>query len=151
MAENVLPFASQGQEAVWIPLYDVDASAGGGAVISEERIVDRLAFRLDWIQKTLGVRPKDLVLISTSGDSMVPTLHPRDLLLMDRSVESLDDDAIYAVQMPDGLMVKRVQRDTDGTVLLKSDNPQYPPFSLDPSRLEQLRVVGKLVWSGKRF
>lgn len=136
---------------ILIPRYNVEASAGGGSVVAEERIIDRMAFREDWVRVTLGLSPKDLVLISATGDSMEPTLHPGDLLLLDRSIERIKDNAIYAIQVNGTLLIKRVQRRTDGSVIIKSDNAAYETEVLTDSKAEDLRIVGRLVWAGRRF
>jgi transcriptional regulator with XRE-family HTH domain len=50
---------------VLIPRYSVEASAGGGSVVADEQVIDRLAFREDWVRHALGVKPSDLALTMT--------------------------------------------------------------------------------------
>jgi phage repressor protein C with HTH and peptisase S24 domain len=136
---------------VLVPRYDVAASMGNGAVIHSEQIVDHLAFRAEWVRTELGTSPKQLVLISAIGDSMEPSLRAGDLLLVDRSVENVHQDAIYAIALDGELRIKRIQRLFDGTLVIKSDNPSYRTEELTPSQAEQLRIVGRVVWSGRRM
>lgn len=136
---------------VMVPRYEVHASAGHGAVIHSEQIVDYLAFRADWIHTALGVTQKDLALIEVHGDSMEPTLSNGDLILLDMRHGKVMDNSVYAIQLNGGLLVKRIQRKLNGSIIVKSDNPRYEPESLDPTEADQLRVVGRVVWAGRRM
>lgn len=134
-----------------IPLYDVQASAGGGALVGEEQVIDQLAFKEDWIRHVLRVNPKDLALISTTGDSMEPTLHPGDIIMLDRSVRSITNNAVYAIQVNGTLMVKRIQRMVDGRVIIRSDNVIYEAETISSDLVEGLKIVGRVVWAGRQF
>jgi len=136
---------------VLVPRYDVAASMGNGAVIHSEQVVDHLAFREEWVRTELGANPKNLVLISAIGDSMEPTLRAGDLLLIDRSTAGVKQDAIYAFATNNELRVKRMQLRMDGSVVVKSDNPQYDPETLSADIASALHIVGRVVWSGRRM
>ncbi len=136
---------------VLVPRYDVAASMGAGAVIHSEQIVDHLAFRAEWVRNELGANPKHLVLISATGDSMEPTLHSSDLLLIDRSVQGVKHDAIYAFAVNGELRVKRIQRLFDGTLIIKSDNSHYVSETLSQEAAGALNIIGRVVWFGRRM
>lgn len=134
-----------------VPRYDVAASMGNGAIIHSEQVVDHLAFREEWVRTELSANPKNLVLISAIGDSMEPTLRAGDLLLIDRSTAMVKQDAIYAFATNGELRVKRMQLKIDGSVVVKSDNPQYEAEFLTSEQIASLRIVGRVVWSGRRM
>lgn len=136
---------------VLVPRYDVAASMGNGTVIHSEQIVDHLAFREEWVRTELGTNPKHLVLVSAIGDSMEPTLRAGDLLLIDRNSEGVKQDAVYAFATNGELRVKRMQLKIDGSVVVKSDNPQYEAELLTSEQASALRIVGRVVWSGRRM
>lgn len=136
---------------ILVPRYDVAASMGNGAVIHSEQVVDHLAFRAEWVRTELGTNPNNLVLISAIGDSMEPTLRAGDLLLIDRSGAGVKQDAIYAFATNGELRVKRMQLKIDGSVVVKSDNPQYDAEVLAADDVAALRIVGRVVWSGRRM
>lgn len=136
---------------VMVPRYDIHGSAGHGAVIHSEQIVDYLAFRAEWVRNALGVSQKDLALISVKGDSMEPTLSNEDLILIDIRMGRIEDNAIYVLQYNGDLLVKRIQRKLDGSVIVKSDNQRYEPEMLGPEVADRLIVVGRVVWSGRRM
>lgn len=132
---------------VYVPRYDVMASAGPGALIEDENIVDYMAFKEDWIRKRLRARPEDLALIEAEGDSMLPTIQPGDLLLVDRSVVKLRDDAIYIIGIHDSLQVKRLQRFFNGAIEVNSDNDRYyAKHTLSEDDAANLRIAGRVRW-----
>jgi phage repressor protein C with HTH and peptisase S24 domain len=136
---------------VLVPRYEVSASAGGGAVIHSEQIVDHLVFKSEWIRNALGVSVKDLALISVKGDSMEPTLSNGDLILIDIRINHVEDNAIYVLQFKETLLVKRVQRKFDGSVVIISDNLLYASEELRNDAVDRLNVIGRVVWCGRRM
>lgn len=143
--------ASAGDGFVKIPRYKVDASAGYGAVIHSEQIVDHLAFRSDWVRHALGVPVASLALINVTGDSMEPTLSNGDLILIDTSIHGVDDSGVYVLQFDGKLKVKRIHSKVDGTVDLISDNTRYPIETIQGELAQGLNVVGRVVWCGRRM
>lgn len=131
-----------------VPVYNVDASAGHGAITDwEEEVVDRLAFPPNYLRKITSGRQSDLAIIGVKGDSMTPTLSDNDVVMIDRSKRDLSFDGLFVLR--DGgasLLVKRVGRGTrSGTITLISDNRTYR----DTERaVEDIEVIGKVVWRG---
>ena len=136
---------------ILVPHYEVQASAGHGALIHSEQIVDYLAFKADWVRNTLGVAQKDLALISVKGDSMEPGLSNEDLILVDMRKNRVEDNAIYVLQLNDALLVKRIQHKLDGSLHVMSDNPRYSAEVVSAERATDLNVLGRVVWSGRRM
>ncbi|WP_275100104.1 S24 family peptidase [Sedimenticola hydrogenitrophicus] len=141
------------EEYALVPLYDVRAAAGHGAVVEEEQIIDSLAFKRQWIQQELHASPGDLYLIYVDGESMEPTLRPGDVILVDRrSAQAVPRDGIYVLRMDGSLLVKRLQRLPGRQVKVTSDNPAYEPFNLSlEAPGEDLAIVGRVVWTGRRM
>jgi phage repressor protein C with HTH and peptisase S24 domain len=135
---------------VRVPRYDVSASAGGGAINVGEQVVDFIQFKPDWIKNVLGASAQSLALIRVKGDSMEPTLSSGDVLLVDTTDRHFEANAIYVLQLEGSLLVKRIQRKMDGTVVIKSDNKAYEPETVRGEMVDQLHVVGRVVWYGRR-
>lgn len=135
---------------VKVPRYAVEASAGGGSLAVSEQVVDYIQFKPDWIKNVLGASAKNLALISVKGDSMEPTLSDGDMLLVDTTDRQFEANAIYVLQNWGSLLVKRIQRKMDGTVVIKSDNLAYEPETVRGDMVDQLNVVGRVVWYGRR-
>ncbi len=136
---------------VMFPRYEIEAGAGLGRTVQSEQIVDFVSFKEEWVQNFLRVPRKDLALLSVKGDSMNPTLNDGDMILVDLRSDRIDDSAIYVLEFDDALLVKRIQRKLDGSVVIKSDNQLYEPEVLQKDRAETLRVIGRVVWSGRRM
>ena len=133
-----------------VPRFDVQVSGGDGALVHSEQIVDHLAFREGWV-RDMGLDPLHLALVKHVGDSMEPTLQHGDLVLIDLRVNAVLDDAIYALAVDEELRCKRLQRFVDGTVTVKSDNPNYDDQIVQPSDLERLRIIGRVRWRGREM
>ncbi|WP_081629280.1 helix-turn-helix transcriptional regulator [Methylopila sp. M107] len=128
-----------------IPRYDVRLSSGPGALVAAEEIFEHLAFRSSWLRE-MGISPKNAALVTNKGDSNEPTIPDGALMLLDLSITDVTNGKFYALNHDGELILKRVQRRVDGTVVLKSDNPRYDPEEVTPDRVAYLHVIGQLKW-----
>ena len=128
-----------------LPAYDVQASAGYGAAVAHEAIVSEIAFQARFL-RDLGAKPEKCSIIWASGDSMHPTIPDGSILVVDHSQADVRNGCIYVVNVSGDLLVKRARRRLDAALELVSDNQIYPPETISPDRLEQLRVVGRVVY-----
>ena len=139
------------KDFAYIPVYDVLVSAGfgtdgqGTAVPSSHR-----AFPKDWLLQ-YGLKEKNLSVVTAYGDSMMPTINDKDSLLVDASRNIPYDGRIYDIRSGDTLWVKRIQKKLDGSLLLISDNPSYPPMSLELGSLDDVQIIGQVVNVSKNF
>lgn len=140
---------SLGPDFVMVPKYNVQASAGAGALQNRENVVDFLAFQEQWVRRELRVDPRHLALITAVGDSMEPTIRAGDLLLVDTAINRFVDDAIYIVAVGGHILVKRVQLFMHGAVIVKSDNPAYVEQTLSPAEASEAVVSGRVRWIGR--
>jgi phage repressor protein C with HTH and peptisase S24 domain len=129
-----------------VPRSTARPSAGNGMVIDSEQIVDYLAFRREWLQRVLGITHPDIVLVEVRGDSMASTLYDGDLVLVDMRQNRLDASAVFVLKVGETLLVKRVQHNLDETVTIKSDNKNYETVTLSGEKLNQLQIIGRVVW-----
>ena len=130
---------------VQVPRYEISASAGGGTLVHSELIVDVMTFQSDWLKVCLGLSPDHAAVIGVSGNSMEPFLNDGDLILIDTGVNKVVNNDIYVIQYDDSLLIKRIQRNMDGTVIVKSDNPHYESEIFIGEMAQRLRVIGRLV------
>ena len=136
---------------VYVPRYDVQASAGNGAVVHDESVVDHLAFRRDWVTRTLGLDAQHLALIDVSGDSMAPTIGDGDLILIDTRPRPVKSEGVYVINLHSALLVKRLRLRISGEMDVVSDNPLYGTETVNGDQLGQLQIVGRVVWQGRRL
>lgn len=93
-----------------------------------------------------GRDPSAIRVIDVRGDAMAPTLSSGDWVFVDTSERGVDIDAlwVFVVQGRRGpeYMIKRVQRRTDGSLMLIQDNDRYPPEVVDAAAQQRLEVAG---------
>lgn len=136
---------------VLVPRHDVAASAGNGAIIHDESIVDHLAFKREWLTQVMGCAPDRVCVIQVRGDSMTPTINDADLLLLDMRADAQRYEGVYVIQLQGSLLVKRLRFKVNGTVDVISDNPRYATETLTNKESNQLTVLGRVVWHGCKF
>ncbi len=127
------------------------AAAGKGADNSHVEIRGVLAFKSDWLRAN-RLNPKGLDVIYAEGDSMDPTINSGDVLLVDRSKVEPMDGHIFALQSEsNGTLVKRlVKSEIDGWII-RSDNPdkkRYGDETLRDGEINEVRIIGRVVWRG---
>jgi phage repressor protein C with HTH and peptisase S24 domain len=136
---------------VLIPVYDVEVSAGHGAVAyGATEISNTLAFRKDWIASR-GFTNKELHIVIARGDSMSPTINDGEYVLVNTIEKYPRDGHIYVIRNGDMIWVKRVQRLIESSLLLISDNVAYPPMQLNLDTANDVEVIGKVVNSSRNF
>ncbi len=132
-----------------VPVYDVRAAAGAGAVNHNEAPISRSAFRLDWLHRVTTAPPDRLAVIQVAGDSMEPTLHHGDHVLIDRTVTRWTRDGLYVMRydVSDEVMVKRLEWNAGPrTFTIRSDNRAYGEKEVPA---DQVIIVGRVLWLGR--
>lgn len=139
---------SRGTRAEWcdVPRLALGASAGPGAVATEELPIGAFRFSSRWLREQ-GLDPAQLSAIRVEGDSMQNTLRDGDEILVDRAPRPLRD-GIHVVRSGDALMVKRLDLARPGVLALVSDNPAYRTIELAP---DEVQVIGRVVWKSGRL
>ena len=151
--------ASELTDFAHIPVHEATLAAGSGALNGDAPIVDHLAFKRSWLSR-IGVAPANAVLarvaLGETGESMMPTINPGDMVLIDTSKREIPKrppdyksrkSPIYAFTTDDGARVKRLAQLSD-MIILVSDNPDVPPEFIKRDRWSEVNVIGKVVWWG---
>ena len=127
-----------------IPLTeDTAALAAGSGIAADEYVVDYVPFRDDWLSSH-NLKPAHCQVTYVSGRSMEPTLQHRAVVLVDFQRTVRRHNKIFAVRTEDGPVVKRLQRDEDGWLLV-SDNKAYKPVPWPDGAV----VLGQVMWTGR--
>ncbi len=149
--EQVLggPPAPMRDGLIEIPVLNVDASAGFGAIAESETAHTRFGFDERWLAGLTRAKGVSLSIIHVRGDSMEPTLNHDDEVLVDASDEgSRLRDGIYVLRADDALVVKRVTLKPGGRkITISSDNSAYP--SWDDVDRSEIQIVGRVIWFGR--
>nr|WP_315492533.1 LexA family transcriptional regulator [uncultured Pseudomonas sp.] len=135
---------------------DVTASMGPGKPPPEHfDIVRSITIHPDWLrsQGLTYSSVENLAIITGDGDSMTGTFSNGDSLLVDRGITEIRTDAIYVFTMEGDLFIKRLQRMTDGSIRMISDNPIYPPIIIAGERLERVHIQARVLsaWNVRKF
>lgn len=136
------------EEFILIPGYHVAVSTGHGKISPNEQVSRHLAFRRKWL-KFRGLKADSLAVVFASGDSMEPTIHSNNTLLVNTADTKLTDGSIFVLRFGDELYGKRLQKRFDGDILLISDNKEYEDQIVKANELDKLQIIGKVVWIGK--
>lgn len=133
-------------EFVMVPRLDVHLSAGGGRDQVEIDLVkdNPQAFRAEWI-RLMRLKPAKLAAMRASGESMEPTIHDGDSLLVDTSQTTVVDNKVYALWYDGGERVKRLFRLPGGGLRIVSDNPKHPTLEVGSEHPEHVRIIGRVV------
>lgn len=136
------------EEFALIPGYRIQVSAGHGSLNPDQLEPTRhLAFRRKWL-KYRGFKEKDLAIVWAKGDSMEPTIHNNDTLVVNMERKKPSDGHIYIFRNGDELFVKRYQSML-GTWRLISDNSFYSDLDIPKEEQHQFEVVGQVVHIAK--
>lgn len=135
---------------VSVPKLDVRPSAGSGSSVQGEDLIAAYSFDRRWLRDIGQAAPEKLSIVRVRGDSMMPTLADGDEILV--SAHDGDTplrDGIYVLERDDALVVKRLALNpSSGLLTISSDNPAYP--SWPECRLDSIRVIGRVVWIGRK-
>ena len=138
-------------QLVQVPILDVDASAGHGALAEMESKCAQFGFEENWLRRLTASKASSLSIIHVLGDSMEPTLHDGDEVLVDLGDgQSRLRDGIYVLRMDDALSVKRIAIEPQGRkISVTSDNPAYPSWNGLDRR--NINIVGRVLWFGRQL
>lgn len=130
-----------------LPLYDLQASAGAGALVSSSQADDYLSVGRDWLRRNLPPwAPTNAAVgvLEGSGDSMEPTVRDGDLIMVVQGIEmhAVERGGIFVLSLDhDRLLLKRLQLTLDGDLRIISDNKAYDPPEVIPRDQIDDRVI----------
>lgn len=133
-----------------IPLRHLDLSLSMGDGTKLEDHYEEGVFEFDAaLLRTISRAPSDRLVVGQGiGDSMLPTLHDRDMIIFDTTQTALTGtDRIWAISIFGAGGVKRLRPVARGRVLVISDNPALENYEVDA---EDLRILGRVIWSARR-
>jgi len=124
----------------------IEFSGGDGRVATYELVEDEepATYRLSWFQK-YGINPDKVRRFRVSGRSMEPMLFARDTILVNTDENYVIDGKLYAIRYGDELRVKYLSRRLDGTLILRSVNPDYKDEEVSPELAnEHITIIGRV-------
>jgi phage repressor protein C with HTH and peptisase S24 domain len=146
--KEVLPEDGYDGEVGRIPYWDARGSCGGGFLNYEQLPVGHLVKEASFFKK-YDLSPANAVAIYADGDSMSDFIVDGDIVIFDQSKTEPRSGKIFLIEHPDGLRIKQLRRELDGTWILESRNPdkrRYPDERVEPEKLEFLKIQGEFVY-----
>ncbi|TAJ73003.1 MAG: LexA family transcriptional regulator [Sphingobium sp.] len=129
-----------------IRIEEIDLALGMGSAYSEDAPVHATAQWMpeNWVRQFTNAPATFLTIARPRGDSMYPTINDRDIVIIDRSRRSIDEqEAIWALFYGGLGMIKRVRAMPDGNYKLMADNQQVSDeMAVDGEMSVFGRVVG---------
>lgn len=138
-------------ELIALDFFDVEVSAGHGALVIQEEQSDCITFSRKFLDEMIGVNTKNVFLMPVRGDSMHPTLKNQAVVMVNKITE-FAGDGVYVFRYDGQLMVKRLQFSKTGLTVV-SDNNSYDKWELtrDELNTEDFEIIGEVVWSGQKM
>lgn len=131
-----------------VEVQQIDLAYGMGATFTDNPVnVDLIRFPKSWLEAITHSPPALLTWARGSGDSMEPTIHDGDIVLLDRSQRRVAvQDALWAFTIGDIGQIKRLRVKGDRMVIL-SDNPNVPA---DEEFIDFVNIVARVIYIGRR-
>src|SRR3984893_2371635 len=130
-----------------VPVFDLRAAAGAGALAQDNEPAGHLMFREQWLRRMSSDIPR-LFVLEISGDSMWETLHQGDQARVDPAQTNALREGLYVIRIDDMLQVKRISMHPVTKLLtVKSDNPAYRTY--DNIQPDDIAIMGRVVWIGR--
>lgn len=151
LADHLLTFPGVSAEPETVEVVVSDIAYGlGGAFLDDASVQTSIErFPRSFIRQFAKGPIDQLYFAAGVGDSMEPTIHSSDLVLIDRSQEMLRaSDQIWAVAIGEIGMVKRVRILPGGDIALVSDKPSVSDYLVAQG---ELQLIGRVVAVVKRL
>jgi phage repressor protein C with HTH and peptisase S24 domain len=137
---------------VAVPHVELRPSMGGGTHVEMEPQNGRpYHFQKAWIRYELRSEPANLRIMHVEGDSMMPTLHNDDIVLIDVGRRSPTPPGIFVLHDGMGLVAKRLEHIPNSDpprVRIISDNPIYSPYE---AVADEINIIGRIRWFAREI
>jgi transcriptional regulator with XRE-family HTH domain len=138
---------------IYVPLFDVQASAGNGAFVNVERVIAMRPFDTSYIRNDLHILHNEIALVGIVGSSSEPVLRSGDTVMVDLRDREVQAEGLHLMRIDDALLVKLVQRLPGRAFRISSSNEKYQSFDI---RLEEegqrdIDILGRVRWGGVTF
>lgn len=126
-----------------VPIRSINLEYGLGATFVDDHVdVEVQHFPRAWVQSFTHTPSDQLTFARGRGDSMYPTIHSHDMVMIDLSQKRIEEpDAIWAYTngMTGGIKRLRLQGDQ---VIVLSDNPAVREYQVPA---DEVNIVGRVI------
>jgi phage repressor protein C with HTH and peptisase S24 domain len=131
-----------------IEYWNAKGSCGGGFLNYDQLPAGHLVKEISFFKK-YGIKPENVFAIYADGDSMADFIVDGDIVIFDKTQTEPRNGKIFVIEHPEGLRIKQLRRDIDGSWVLESknvDKRMFPDERIDPDHLELLKIRGQFVY-----
>lgn len=107
-----------------------------------------MLFHPDYL-KHLKLDAADGILYRVHNNALCPTICQGDLVLADRTQISIEDGALYLIQFGPSFALRYAARELGRLILYTSSS--VPSQSLTPEQEKEIKILGRVVWVGKKL
>jgi len=130
-----------------IPYINISASAGLGYEVDS---LDEFPKNADITIQRDGLqfsKESNLMSLNVVGKSMLPTIMPDDIVIIDTAINRYTGDNLYVLNYAGNLLVKRLQfNPATNSIMVISDNPEFKSFSINLNEDQSsLIILGSVV------
>ena len=139
---------SETSQSFEIPYLEARGSCGGGSLSNSNEIAGKLVKEKTWFLK-YNIKPSDALVVFADGESMADFIVDGDIVIFNKSKTEPKSGRIYLINHPDGLKIKQLRREIDGTWVLESRNPdkrRYPDERIPSSMSNLLEILGEFIY-----
>lgn len=136
---------------VHVKYLDIKASCGSGYVNEQYPAAHTQLFTVEFLRENdLPIDGKGLVLMHACSHSMGHTIPHGTLMLVNTNESEFDNftnDKVYVFNADGEMICKRAIKNLNGTVILKSDNPDknyYPDQVVSRDTFTQFKLFGRV-------
>lgn len=145
LGKDTLKSQNVKQDGYYITSLTHSASAGTSSDVESVGVYD--TNNKIFVSSTFFRYPIDenqVRIVQVVGDSMLPKLHSGDWVIID-IVDKTLGDGLYVVNYNSILMVKMLQFKPNGTIRIKSINPEYESYEVTEDTQEVFYIVGRVI------
>lgn len=131
---------------IGIPEYSIRFACGedtGEPIFEELTECEKAWYRPEWFQQRL-INPDNCKRFKVRGTSMEPMIWDRDTILVDCTPQEIIDGKIYAFCVNGKMKVKFLFPKVDGSILIKSFNPEVADEIILPGERDYFALIGRV-------
>lgn len=107
-----------------------------------------MLFHPNYLTK-LGLDAADGILYRVPNDALHPAVSRGDQVLVDRTQTSIEDGALYLFHLGPSFALRYAARELGRVILYTTSS--VPSQSLTPEQEQEIKILGRVVWVGKKL
>lgn len=129
---------------------NLELAMGDGSNLEDWYEEEQVDFDRGWLRSITSTPADRLIVGRGVGDSMEPTIGSHDDVMINLDENRLTKlDGIYALTIEGAGAIKRLMPAGDNMIEVLSDNPAHPNRVRTYPRAA-IKIIGRIVWSGRR-